>query len=397
MALPESLKLRMSGVPGKRKSPLWAGPSSPGPLGGVTFSMLSRFLVCRERFRIHYLEGLRPNPQFNHRMEYGQMWHECEEAHAAGTSWTDKLLAYAREMVKKYPMAREQINHWYSVCLKQFPLYVKHWEENPDVLNRTPLEQERVFDVDYQLPSGRVVRLRGKRDSVDTITDEDGIAGIYLAENKSKGDIDEVKMLRQLTFDLQTMMYLTVMYQEYEDSNVPIRGVRYNVVRRPLSGGKGSIVQGKGTPGGPCSACKGTGRTPAGTKECSKCGGVGQLAGKPGETSEAYYSRMAKYIEEEPGHFFMRWKVEVSEADVRLFRNTCLDPILETLCYWYDWVMDRAHPISRPYSVNMWNWRHPFGVYNSLDEGGSTDLDEYLLNGNEVGLTRVNSLFEELQ
>jgi hypothetical protein len=39
----------------------------------------------------------------------------------------------------------------------------------------------------------------------------------------------------------------------------------------------------------------------------------------------------------------------------------------------------------------------PYGVYSPLLDGGSTDLDEHLLTGSEVGLRRVDKLFKELQ
>jgi hypothetical protein len=59
----------------KLSKPLWSGPDGEGPNGGITFSLLSRFLVCRERFRLHALEGWRTQDGFNHRLEYGNMWH----------------------------------------------------------------------------------------------------------------------------------------------------------------------------------------------------------------------------------------------------------------------------------------------------------------------------------
>ena len=42
-------------------------------------------------------------------------------------------------------------------------------------------------------------------------------------------------------------------------------------------------------------------------------------------------------------------------------------------------------------------WRHPFGSVNWLDEGGSSDLDEYLATGSTVGLRQVEELFPELK
>jgi hypothetical protein len=52
--------------------------------------------------------------------------------------------------------------------------------------------------------------------------------------------------------------------------------------------------------------------------------------------------------------------------------------------------------------IDHWNWsavghwQHPFGVYNVLDEGGSSDLDNYLESGTEIGLARTTNLYPEL-
>ncbi len=371
----------------KQTGPLWKGPEEDG----ITFSMLSRFLVCRERFRLYALEGFKPADHFNHRIEYGQMWHTCEEALAGDRAWIAELTRYTRTLLLKYPLQQEQVEHWYSVCTVQFPLYVDWWAKHPDVLDRAPLLQEEVFNIPYKLPSGRTVKLRGKFDSVDLIGKGKG-AGVYLQENKTKGDINERQLQRQLTFDLQTMLYLVALNTDGEHKYIideqlkhdwSILGVRYNVVRRPLSGGKGTIVQHKPSKKNP-----------------------------QGESKDEFYGRLAQYIKDEPQTYFMRWKCEVTAGDIAKFRSECLDPILEQLCDWYDWIR-----FVETEKIQLWDndvqfgvcckddkthasaihWRHPFGVYNVLDEGGSSDLDEYLATGSELGLQRVNKLFTELE
>ena len=47
-----------------RKRPIaWKGPE----VAGVSQSLLSRYLTCKERFRIKTIEGLKPVQQFFHR------------------------------------------------------------------------------------------------------------------------------------------------------------------------------------------------------------------------------------------------------------------------------------------------------------------------------------------
>ncbi len=335
-----------------RTEPLWKGPE----VDGITFSMLSRFLVCPERFRLRVIEGLKTVDEFNPKIEYGQLWHTCEEAHAKKVPWEQPLQDYCKKLCLKYRNQQEGVLHWYNICLKQFPVYVDYWSKHKDVIERQPLEQEKVFDVLYQLPSGRKVRIRGKRDSVDLIG-KGKSAAVYLQENKTKGQINEQQITRQLTFDLQTMMYLTVL--EYEKPYVQrIGGVRYNVIRRDCP-----IRRHKAT------------------------------KNKPEEEPVDFYNRLENdYFLANPEEWFMRWRVEVLPQDIRRFRKECLDPILERLGQWYDEVTEEGDP----FTATGIHYRHPFGVYNSLNEGGSSDLDEYLMTGSEVGLQRVDSLFGEL-
>lgn len=196
--------------------PLWEGPSSDGPNGGITQSMLNQFLVCRERFRVRYVLGLQPADQFNHRLEYGSMWHCAEESLAAKDPdpWA-KLDLYTAKLCERYPLQQADVIKWYEICKLQFPIYVDYWSKHPDVVNRQPLLQEEVFNIPYKLPSGRTVRLRGKFDSVDLI---DG--GIWLQENKTKGDIDPQLLQRQLTFDLQTGFYMTALWEMIRNGQI---------------------------------------------------------------------------------------------------------------------------------------------------------------------------------
>lgn len=371
MTLSERLRKKGATSPSlPPKTPLWKGPE----VDGVTFSLLSRFLVCKERFRLLVIEGLTPKDRFNHRIEYGQMWHICEEATAQGRNFKSDLFSYCRRLIDRYPMSGEDITKWYEVCCVQFPLYLQYWAKHGDVKNRVNLLAECAFSVPYKLPSGRTVILRGKWDSVDVVGRGKG-SGIYLQENKTKGEVNEQQILRQLTFDLQTMLYMIALKEEQKrqttyEENAPwttvhgqqyIRGVIYNVVRRPLSGGKGTIKQ------------------------------------KGGETKKEYYERLAHYITNEPHTYFMRWKVEISKEDIDRFKQQCFDPILDNLCVWWDSV-DPTRYIPqvnmRPEAIH---WRHPYGVFNVLDEGGSSELDEYLATGSTAGLSRATTLFPELE
>ena len=353
-----SLKNYLKGSVGKqRRGPsLWKGPEEDG----ITFSLLSRFLVCRERFRCLVINGLKPAERFSPAMDFGSMWHACEEALAARQSWQEALDKYATGLCLKYPMQRGEIDHWYAIAQALFPLYVQHWEKHPDVWNRKPLLQEQIFDVPYLLPSGQKVRLRGKWDSVDLIG-KGKEAGIYLQENKTKSTINRTTLARQLTFDLQTMIYLVTLEAWINDRcqddpgmaqqfSAPLKGIRYNVIRRSAH-----------------------------------------------KSVESMLKKLQEDQDNKRGdEWFLRFNVEVHPTAVQRFRKECLDPVLQQLCDWWDHIqMCQGAKITNFYGAN--HWRHPFGIYNPLNEGGSSDLDEYLFSGSEVGLRRTLDLFPELK
>lgn len=367
-------RLRSAGVSDRlapRTTPLWQGPQAAGDRGGVSFSMLNRYLCCKERFRVNSILGVKSAPSFYAAMDYGNMWHACEEALAGGVPWLKMLDAEFKKLLANYPPQREVIEHWYTVCKVQFSVYVEHWSRHEDVKDRTPIFQEEVFDVVLTLPSGRKPRLRGKFDSVDLVG-KGPKAGVYLMENKTKSEIDERALAQMLTFDLQVMIYLTAIRHGASNKrwpkelrDYPLRGVRYNVVRRPLSGGKGSISQHKPTKANP-----------------------------RGESKVEFYARLGKVIDENAETFFARWKVEISRGELDNFWTTCLCPLLENLCDWYEFVTTGDPFRPDPRGLHM---RHPFGVRNILNEGGSSDLDEYMASGSMIGLVTVDKMFTELE
>lgn len=350
----------------ERRKPFWQGPE----IDGVTQGKLSGYMCCRERTRVRLIEGLGNAERFDKVIEYGQFWHHCEEElSATGKVSFVKAMEYAQQLAARYPMDRAEINKWYRICTIQFPIYEEYWREHEDNVGRIPLEQETEFFIPYKLPSGRTVTLCGKWDAVDRIQKK----GVWLQENKSKGTVDKSSLTRQLTYDLQTMTYLVALW-EY---GYKPRGVRYNVIRRPLSGGAGTIRKRKGS------------------------------KNVKAETWEQYYDRLGKILSSTAESYFTRWEVPVSKKDVDRFRKHTLDPVLENLYddwEWWSWCYEGNYShwdaeLRRdhfPHHLPR-HYRLPYGVYNKILEGGTGDLDNYLDTGNMVGLQRVRTLFPELE
>jgi hypothetical protein len=338
--------------------------------------MLTGYIACRERFRIRHIEGLAPTEAFAAPLVYGNMWHICEEHLAAKTDWVTALKSYAMTLAKEYPIQQADVDKWYNCCLTQFPIYVDYWKRHRDVEKRIPIFQEEKFDYKLLLPSGREIRHRGKLDSCDSI----GREGIYLQENKSKSDVDKLKLMKQLNFDVQTMTYIIALEHDPRLSAIikfkKVSGVRYNVIRRPLSGGKGSITQHKGS------------------------------KNVPPETKAEFYARLRQVFIDNADTFFVRFRSEVSEHDKLVFREQFLDPVFENLLDDYEWWAwakrnDESHynylvrQEQFPHHINRC-WRLPFGGYNPVADGRTSDMDNYLITGSTVGLHKVTNFFPEL-
>lgn len=342
-----------------KSSPLWTGPGGTGRNGGLTFSLLTKFLDCRWKFRVRVYEGLKTSDKFLHRLEFGNMWHACKEG---GKDWRQYLQRVIDQLSLDYPMERGTITHWQEVVLKLYPEYLKY-TATMGMSPRKSLCREQVFDILYRLPSGRIVRLRGKFDEVSL---EDHVLG--MDEHKTKGEVDVDAVERQLLRDLQTMMYWVALEQNTGIESIEKakkqlgssygRSISYNVIRRPLSGGKGTIVRHKAT------------------------------KNKAEETLSDYYNRLAVYFQESPQDYFHSWEVGVTPMDIKRFQVETFDPILEQVCMWWD-------VISTGVTNNPIHWRKPRGVYGEDDSWDA--VDQYLETGSTIGLRKVTNLFPELQ
>jgi len=370
--------------------PPWRGPQEEG----ISQSMLNLYLYCPERFRIYTIEGYQPIREFNRYIFYGDLWHTCEEHLARGEDWEQPLLAEAQKALQQYPESRESIDQFYKLCKMQFPIYLKYWSTEPDVQSRKPIWQERPFNIDYELPSGRSVKIRGKFDSVDIIG-KSKTRGIYLQENKTKSEINTNKLIYELPSNLQTNLYLTALelssrdlFKE-TDENLAILGVRYNVIKRPLSKGKYCISQSKG---------RVVNRKDSDGKALKDAEGNTLKTRAGVESEKDFYQRLGGLIEEDPGYFFVRLKCDISSNDLKTFQTEALNPILENLCQDYEWWtwchQKRISPYSKRrkevYSKHYpHHYRMPYGIYNPIAEGKVDEYGEYITRGVTSGMERV--------
>ena len=394
--------------PGPRK-PLWGGPYEDG----ITFSLLSRFLVCPHRFWLKTVLGLTDEDEFNHSIEYGNLWHVAEEWHGRGKPYELGLRKYRDQLLERYPDNEEAIDKWYSICCHQFAIYLRYLKTIPGVHKYKSIADERTFRVPYMLPSGRTIILRGKFDRI-FYTKAPNTNIIYCQENKSKGEIDVEGIQKTVAENLQTMLYQVALRKalvretqysttrkttgnpyvtgvKYKivlgegggtssitlpnnNKSWKIAGVLYNIVRRPLAD-RFAIKQREGR----------TIKLPNGT-----------TTKKGAETPKQFYARVAKLIEQDPSYYFVRMLVQLDEQDMESFCQRTFHPIMERLCDWWDYISkDPFNPWRDCVSPHF---QAPWGVYNGMYGGFRGDYFEYLTSNarDTSGLTKAKTLFPEL-
>lgn len=368
---------------------------------GITYSMLSRFLICRERFRLASVEGW-TDSSLNLPLEFGNAFHECLEANVKTSEGVHRVLgAYMAKRQQGPKFTKDQakdLEYMLGSIKAVYPAYVAYWDKTPTFIDRVSsparryydrefhyLEHEATFDVPHTLPSGRVIRLRGKRDAgfINPMTGK-----VWTQENKTKGNIDAEGLQTTLHKDLQTMIYSYTFSQEKREDP---EGVLYNVIRRPgLKPGKQESVIG-------------------------------------------FIERVAHDISKRPNWYFMRWNVEFDAGDIQRWVHRTLNPLLETVAQWWDsikhnpfepWTTPKNHAASRCTGCdkifdyiyhdhpcpngcdttlqqvmvpNPYHFERPFGVYDSQQFSTRGEFYEPLTRGNFYGYYKRSVPFPELE
>ena len=177
-------------------------------------------------------------------------------------------------------------------------------------------------------------------------------------DRQATSDIDKAEYKEQLKDDFQTQLYLVALLQMDEYKEHKLGGTLYNVIRRPLSGGKHSIRQ------------------------------------KQKQSEREFYEELDGRFRDNKEDFFFRWKVPISRSELQQFEERTLKPILHEVCNWYDLMLDRHNNNESPFGPG--HWQTPHGVYDPLERAGKSEVDDFVLFGDTSGLERFEDLFPEL-
>lgn len=206
---------------------------------GITQSLLSNFLSCREQCKL-YLKGYvyeKTSPA----LIYGTVFHGILELVYTDISNGRIIKIPNSDILKRYTIKFEKL--WMkdnpkpdieslktlqiSLALAEnlLPHYFKFWwKKDTTKIQWKALEKE--FKIAYRTSTGLKTYLRGKMDGVFNSPK------LYLFETKTKSKISEWNLIDMLSFDFQVMFYVFVLKKLYKQTP---KGVLYNIIRKPLS------------------------------------------------------------------------------------------------------------------------------------------------------------------
>lgn len=334
---------------------------------GLSYTLISKFCNCRERFRLYSVLGMREKQSGSRQetMDWGSYFHKMLELHAKKPERSaDSIIRSASRSISLSKEARDKAN-------LMFRAYLWWYTES----KYTYYDAEIEFRIPYILPNGRKIYLVGKTDELLWNPREKVQRSLWVQENKTMEKIQETKIEANVIHDLQSMMYVVCMGLL---TKKPITGIVYNVIRQPtqvpsrVDMNKAELEKWKQ-------------KHPKSTAKTRQ------------ETWPECLDRIDADIEKRPGHYFKRWEIPLTQAYIDEWRRTTFDPLLTQICMWWDSV---KHDPFSPWTLengerNPHHFQRPFGVFDPMTLGKG-DYFDYITRGLTVDVTVGNPPFEEL-
>lgn len=249
---------------------------------GISQSSMKTFMTCRRKWMLNIAGLERKDKQRN--THFGTIVHEMLDQvyQNIQTVSEEELERFVRRKLNKYLkksnegqfLDPEQYDLEKEMCVASVTAYFEFFEKDREQFTESVPEYE--FAIPY-----KDVTLRGKIDGL--FRRKNGQR--WQMEHKTKSRWDEEAGLQALLFDFQNLMYS---FAAEAESDEPIKGILYNIIRKP------------------------------------------QLRRKKDETNRQFLLRVKEDIASRPDWYFTRYEIVYSERDKRNFRQQ-LDGILEDL------------------------------------------------------------------
>ncbi len=279
---------------------------------GLSSSLIGIFLTCRMQFKLEIVHGWRSMHEPFY-FAFGQCMHwVLEHLYAWDSVPTRKdafkqIRQYHQEWLKDRPMPSEQQleqqERVYGLGEASMAGYLLRWAGDwPRGKYPFPMEVaypknmwlalEGEFEVNYEIDffgEKRTIKLRGKRDGVFLYKGKRP----WVFDTKCQSIISDADILDTLAVNMQQMLYMFCCWHE---TGITPAGCVLNVIRRP-----------------------------------------GHRLWKS-EVQKVFYARVMEDVTKEArlSHFFHRYQLEITPADLIRWENEFLIPMLKDILTWND-------------------------------------------------------------
>ncbi len=315
---------------------------------GVTQSLLSTWLTCREKAKL-YLDGW-DSKYHSPALTYGSIGHSALElayldmqagklksapSAAQSRRYIDQTEArWRKENLKPNVEALQYMETALSLMEVTLPRYFDYWKKDFKQVQWVSLEKKFKVPMTLQFhnPTYWVkVPIRGKRDGEFRLNGK-----LWLFETKFKSMVNEADIVETLSFETQVLLYVWALWIENGKKEAP-RGVLYNIVRRT-------------------------------TLRQNKAESVAQFA-----------KRVAADIDKRPDFYFMRMEAAISLQEIQKFEVELTGMVKDM----YLWRKGETAHYKNTYSC--------LGKYGKCSMLGACSRDDY------SALVKRKAMFKELE
>jgi hypothetical protein len=272
---------------------------------GVTFSLLSTFLTCREKTRL-YLEGW-SGTMTSFPLVYGSMVHHVLQMayrdrhnftpeNPPTATWVRTQLEALRktwiaEHPNPHPKAVEIVEEAVMKAGVMLPAYFRYWARE-DFGTTSWAEVEQTFSLPWTVTTrqGKTLNtfLRGRIDAAYTLPKSKRPTALRLLETKTRSVVDELTLVDTMPHERQTNTYLSAL--RMKTGKAPAT-VLLNIQRKPL------------------------------------------LRQKQSETAAQFEARIAADVRDRPEWYFIRMEMSVNAQDINRSEEELNDLITDFLLW----------------------------------------------------------------
>jgi hypothetical protein len=268
---------------------------------GVTFSLLSTFLDCREKARL-YLNGWTPQSS-SMALTFGSIVHKIDEwvrddirsgtlKEVPSTDHINSLISkvesvWHKDNPRHGPRELEHLELSLLLVEGVLPKYFKYWYKDFSELKWELVEGMFKIPISLQDREENKYKtfIRGKIDGSFRLKK----GGPWLFETKTKSRIDEEILSDILPYDMQANIYLSALKRLGKESP---SGLLYNIIRRP------------------------------------------SLRQRKSESIKSFADRVAEDVSLRPDWYFVRMEMSIDKEEIIRFEHELEDLITDFLMWW---------------------------------------------------------------